>query len=53
MSNYQVERWRNSDYPSHWDHEESFDTIEEAKEYILSQRPHNGYRIIEELWQDE
>lgn len=52
MSKYVVEGWNKYDYPNHWSYEEEFETIDEAKEYIRCQKPHDGYRIILELYVD-
>jgi len=48
-----VERWNNWDYPSHWQHEESFPTLEEALEYIdKTKNDKNDYRIITVVWEN-
>lgn len=44
---YEVEEWNNWDYPSHWKYETSFDTIEEARDYIKGLSKRESYRIIE------
>lgn len=49
---YEVEEWLKWEYPSNWSYVESFNTLEEAKDYILNQTDNGDYRIITEHWRN-
>lgn len=46
---YEVEEWQRWEYPSNWSYVESFDTLDEAIEFIHKQNDRVDYRVIQEL----